>query len=62
MTLKDGIYQKEFEGINRVEYIDQTGRAMVRYLNDNERIEISIQDSGRTLKVFQVEVNNGSEI
>ena len=38
--------------VTRFEYIDETGRAVVRHLKPNERIELSYQDEGRTLKVF----------
>ncbi len=35
--------------ITRVEVIDQDGRALVRY---NQTVTVSVQDEGRTLKVF----------
>lgn len=38
--------------VSRFEYIDETGRKVVRYLKPHERIELSYQDDGRTLKVF----------
>lgn len=37
--------------VNRVEYIDTTGRVLVRYL-DTPGIVLSFQDGGATLKVF----------
>ena len=37
--------------ITRVEVIDENGRSYVNW-NENNRIECSIQDEGRTLKVF----------
>lgn len=39
------------ENVNRVEVIDQKGRSYVNW-NDNNKIEISFQDDGKTLKVF----------
>ena len=38
------------EGINRVEVIDETGRAYVKYFTG--KCELSYQDEGKTLKVF----------
>lgn len=40
--------------ITRVEVIDETGRAYVRH---EVRAELSVQDGGRTLKVFVGERN-----
>ena len=39
------------EDVNRVEVIEQKGRSYVNW-NDNNKIEISFQDDGKTLKVF----------
>lgn len=39
------------ESVNRVEVIDQKGRSYVNW-KPNIKAEISLQDSGRTLKVF----------
>lgn len=38
-------------GITRVEVIDENGRSYVNWKPDNE-IKLSIQDNGRTLKIF----------
>ena len=38
--------------INRFEVIDETGRAYVKYLKENEVLELSYQDDGKTLKAF----------
>lgn len=38
--------------ITRVEVIDETGRAYVKYLEDNQEVVCDLQDNGRTLKVF----------
>ncbi len=37
--------------INRVEVIDENGRSYVNWKSSN-RIQLQIQDEGRTLKVF----------
>lgn len=36
----------------RLEVIDQEGRVLVKYLKEYERIVLSQQDRGRTLKIF----------
>jgi hypothetical protein len=38
-------------GITRVEVIDENGRSYVNWKPDN-RVKLSIQDSGKTLKIF----------
>jgi|TARA_B110000858_G_C17649583_1_gene402009 hypothetical protein len=43
---------KPYVNINRLEVIDQTGRAYVHYLNDNESVRYSLQDNRQTLKIF----------
>ena len=49
--------------VTRFEYIDETGRVVVRYLKPNERIELSYQDDGQTLKVFLVKnTEDGDDI
>lgn len=50
----DKVYEKEFgEGnqLNRVEVVDETGRAYVKW-EDKLDVELSFQDGNRTLKVF----------
>jgi hypothetical protein len=39
------------EKVNRVEVIDQKGRSYVNWKRTN-KTELSLQDSGRTLKIF----------
>jgi hypothetical protein len=39
------------EKVNRVEVIDQNGRSYVNW-KQNNKTEISLQDGGKTLKVF----------
>lgn len=38
--------------VSRVEVIDGTGRAYVKYLDENQFAWLSYQDKGQTLKVF----------
>ena len=45
----DTLQETEF---TRFEYIDQKGRVVVKYLKENEKLSISVQDNGKTLKVF----------
>lgn len=47
--------EREVEAINkvnRIEVVDQTGRAYVHYLNENESVRYSLQDDNQTLKIF----------
>lgn len=44
--------------ITRVEVIDETGRAYIKYLEDDQEVVCDLQDDGRTLKVF---VNRNQE-
>lgn len=45
---------KPLSRVNRLEFIDETGRVLVRYINtETHEFRLSIQDSGRTVKVFQ---------
>ena len=43
---------KAMNNINRLEVIDQTGRAYVHYLDEKESVQYSLQDGNRTLKIF----------
>ena len=38
--------------VTRVEVIDETGRAYVNYLENDQEVVCSLQDDERTLKVF----------
>ena len=54
MALQDyfsDLSQLQNNQLNRVEIIDKKGRSYVNW-NENNRIELSYQDSGRTLKIF----------
>ena len=44
--------ERELEKINRIEVVDQTGRAYVHYLNEDESVRYSLQDDDQTLKIF----------
>ena len=46
------ITQDQLNLISRFEVIDETGRAYVKYINNNEELYPELQDDGRTLKVF----------
>jgi hypothetical protein len=42
---------EQFFFVNRLEVIKE-GRLLVHYLEETEKLELSYQDGGRTLKVF----------
>ena len=42
----------KIDKVTRVEVIDDTGRAYVKYLDDDQEVTYSLQDDNRTLKVF----------
>jgi hypothetical protein len=48
----DGDDLQKMKSVNRVEVIDDTGRAYVKYLDKSEGIKYSLQDDDKTLKVF----------
>ena len=48
----DGEELQRMKRVTRVEVIDDTGRAYVKYLDKSEGIKYSLQDDDRTLKVF----------
>ena len=54
MALQDyfsDLSQSQSNQLTRVEIIDKKGRSYVNW-NKNNKIELSYQDSGRTLKIF----------
>ena len=51
-AISDGEDYQAMRGVNRLEVIDDTGRAYTKYLKDGERIKYSLQDDNQTLKVF----------
>lgn len=42
---------KELQSVTRVEVIDQNGRSYINW-NSKNKVELRIQDSGLTLKIF----------
>jgi len=42
----------DYDKINRVEVINETGRGYVKYLKDGEGVRYELQDDNRTLKIF----------
>jgi hypothetical protein len=48
----DGDDLQKMKSVNRVEVIDDTGLAYVKYLDKSEGIKYSLQDDDNTLKVF----------
>jgi hypothetical protein len=56
MNLHNSIFDSNelaaMKRVNRLEVIDDTGRALVKYLKDDERVRYELQDDDRTLKVF----------
>ena len=54
MEKSDGLYN--MPNINRFEYIDDTGRVVVVYLDKDEKFTYSVQDNGKTLKLFRTRI------
>jgi len=48
----DGEELQRMKSVTRFEVIDETGRAYVKYLDNNEGIKYNLQDDNKTLKVF----------
>lgn len=51
-AIGDGNDYQKMKNVNRIEVIDGTGRILVKYLKEDEKPRYSLQDDGRTLKVF----------
>jgi hypothetical protein len=51
-TLCEGKIFESMHSINRLEVIDETGRAYTKYIDGYQNLEYSIQDEGKTLKIF----------
>ena len=49
-----GVYKSmiPYPNVTRVEVIDENGRSYTKYLDTDQKVCYSIQDDGRTLKVF----------
>lgn len=48
----DGIGYQKMKNVNRIEVIDETGRAIVKYLDKDESPRYTLQDDDKTLKIF----------
>ena len=42
----------KMEAVNRIEVIDESGRAYTKYLSKGDRVEYHLQDDDKTLKIF----------
>jgi hypothetical protein len=49
LTHEDGVFP--MQGVTRVEVIDENGRSYVNW-KPNNQVELSIQDGGKTIKIF----------
>ena len=56
LSIEDAIKMLPLSTINRIEVIDEKGRSYVSW-RANNRIELQVQDRGRTLKVFVSLIN-----
>ena len=52
IELKDDLIQ--LNGVNRVEVIDKKGRSYIKW-NEKFYVQLSLQDDGKTLKIFLIE-------
>lgn len=48
----DGTDYQKMKNVNRIEVIDETGRAIVKYLDKDESPRYTLQDDDKTLKIF----------
>jgi len=51
-AIGNGLDYQAMRRVNRLEVIDDTGRALTKYLKDDEKLRFELQDDDRTLKVF----------
>lgn len=42
----------DYDKVNRVEVIDDTGRGYIKYIKGDEKVRYELQDDNRTLKIF----------
>ena len=42
----------KMEAVNRIDVIDESGRAYTKYLSKGDRVEYHLQDDDKTLKIF----------
>jgi hypothetical protein len=57
-AIGDGEDYQAMRGVNRLEVIDDTGRALVKYFDKGEKLRYELQDDNQTLKIFVDKVNN----
>jgi|SRR6056300_84472 hypothetical protein len=57
----DGLDFQKMRVVTRFEVIDEEGRSYTKYLKENERVDFSLQDDDRTLKLFVGDHNYRSE-
>ena len=57
-AIGDGEDYQAMRGVNRLEVIDDTGRALVKYLDKGEKLRYELQDDNRTLKIFVNKINS----
>ena len=58
-AIGDGEDYQAMKRVTRLEVIDDKGRALVKYLKEDERPRYCLQDDNRTLKVFIEKVTRG---
>jgi len=56
-SIFDGKELQRMKRVNRLEVIDDKGRAYTKYLKEGERVKYELQDDDRTLKVFIDKLN-----
>ena len=51
-AIGDGETYQEMKQAERLEVVDENGRAYVKYLEKDEKLRYNMQDEGKTLKIF----------
>jgi hypothetical protein len=51
-TLCEGKKLERMHLVNRLEVIDETGRAYTKYIDNSQNLAYNLQDEGKTIKVF----------
>jgi hypothetical protein len=46
------VAKEKLAKVNRLEVIDDSGRAYVKYLEEGDHLQYQFQDDGQTLKIF----------
>ena len=44
--------EEDLSKVTRLEVIDDDGRSYTNYLKEDQTVKLSLQDDGRTLKIF----------